>query len=146
MLDIAWTVFEIRMLRDPHASPNGVWTELTSHYLGIKPHPEWAWWALRTQLVDEPGYMVNYGAGTVVTADMRARIKQAIGPFDAGNPQWYPWVSQHILRYGSALPTKQLLEQLLDRAPSTGAVLADIRAMAASASTCPSIDRTKQAQ
>jgi hypothetical protein len=140
MLDVAWSLFEIQMLRDPRASPNRVWTQITSHYLGITPHPDWAWWALRTQLVEEPGYMANYGAGAILTADMRAKIEQSIGPFDAGNSRWYPWVSQHILQYGSQRPAKQLLEQLLGRAPSPAALITDIRTMATTDSTCGSID------
>ncbi|HWG71280.1 MAG TPA: hypothetical protein VN692_17820 [Steroidobacteraceae bacterium] len=136
MLDVAWSLFEIQMLRDPKADPNRVWTDITSHYLGIKPHPDWAWWALRTQLVSTPGYMVNYGAGAILTADLRATIEQSIGPFDAGNPRWYPWLSAHLFRFGSELPTKQLLRQLLGRAPSPVALISEIRGMPASASTC----------
>ena len=34
-----------------------------STYLGIAPHPEWSWWAMRGQLVQEPGYMANYAVG-----------------------------------------------------------------------------------
>jgi hypothetical protein len=104
MLDMVWSLFEIRMLHDPHSDPNLLWTRLTSHYLGIAPHPEPAWWAMRVQLVSDPGYMINYGAGAIVTADLRARIAESIGSFDAGNPQWYPWLSEHLLRFGAQLP------------------------------------------
>ncbi|HEX5461468.1 MAG TPA: M3 family metallopeptidase [Steroidobacteraceae bacterium] len=133
MLDMAWSLFEIRMLRHPDSDPNQVWTRITSHYLGITPHPEWSWWALRVQLVSMPGYMVNYGAGAMLTADLRARIRQGIGPFDTGNPEWYPWVSEHLLRFGSSLPVAQLLEQFLGREPSDAAVLADIERIRAPA-------------
>ncbi len=67
------------------------------------PHPELAWWALRAQLVRWPGYMVNYGLGAVLTADIRERIASEIGPFDTGNRRWYAWTSAHLLRYGSSL-------------------------------------------
>jgi hypothetical protein len=73
MLDVAWALFECRMLREPAADPNAVWTAITSRYLHITPHPELAWWAVRVQLVDKPGYMVNYGLGAIITADPRAR-------------------------------------------------------------------------
>jgi hypothetical protein len=63
VLDAAWSLFEIRMLRNPGADPNALWTEITSHYLRIAPHPEWSWWALRVQLVESPGYMINYASG-----------------------------------------------------------------------------------
>lgn len=44
MLDVAWALFDMRMLRDPDADPNAL---------------------------------------------MRAWTIEAIGPFDAGNPEWY---------------------------------------------------------
>ena len=74
MLDVAWALFELRMLREPTQDPNAVWTEITSRYLNVIPHPELSWWLVRVQLVDSPGYMVNYGLGAVVTADLRQRI------------------------------------------------------------------------
>ena len=120
------TDFEIRMLRDPKADPDQVWTELTSHYLGIKPHPEWSWWAMRVQLVWKPGYMINYGAGAILTADIRARIADAIGPCDTGNPGWYSWVSENLLRFGAQIPPAQLLRQLFGRPPSADALIHDI--------------------
>ena len=49
--------------RSREADPNAVWTDITSRYLHVIPHPELAWWAVRVQLVDKPGYMVNYGLG-----------------------------------------------------------------------------------
>jgi hypothetical protein len=131
MLDVAWSLFEIRMLRDPAFDPNAVWTDITSHYLRIKPHPEMAWWAVRVQLVDAPGYMVNYGLGAVLTAEMRERTSEAIGPFDAGNPKWYGWLSEHLLVYGSERDTKTLMKAFLGRPPSPEAVLKQIRRLGA---------------
>ncbi|MEO7027366.1 MAG: hypothetical protein ABI056_07420, partial [Caulobacteraceae bacterium] len=93
MLDVAWGLFELRMLRDPGADPDAVWTEITSRYLNIRPHPEMAWWALRVQLVDSPGYMINYGLGAVLTADLRRRFRERVGDFDAGNRRWYRYAS-----------------------------------------------------
>jgi hypothetical protein len=133
MLDVAWSLFEIRMLRDPASDPNAVWTDITSHYLRIKPHPEVAWWAVRVQLVDAPGYMVNYGLGAVLTAEMRERTSRAIGPFDAGNPNWYGWLSEHLLVYGSERDTRTLMLALLGRPPSPDAVLKQIHRLGAGA-------------
>jgi hypothetical protein len=127
MLDVAWSLFEIRMLRDPEADPNAVWTEITSVYLGIVPHPEVPWWAMRVQLVGNPGYMVNYGLGAVLTAEIRQRVVQAIGSFDAGNPAWYGWVSDRLLRYGSQRDARSLLPELLGRPVSPAALLEQIR-------------------
>ena len=127
IMDIAWSLFEIRMLRDPDSDPNIVWTAITEHYLRIAPHPEVAWWAVRVQLVSRPGYMVNYGLGAVLTAEMRAAIAQAIGPFDTGNARWYPWTSEKLLRYGSEKSAKRLMDELLGRPLSPDALLTEIR-------------------
>jgi hypothetical protein len=129
MLDVAWALFELRMLADPSADPNRLWTDITSRYLNILPHPEFSWWALRVQLVRWPGYMINYGLGAVVTADIRQQITQAIGQFDGGNPRWYPWVSAHLLRFGSSIATPQLLRRFLGRPVSPAALLRQLQRM-----------------
>lgn len=127
MLDVAWALFELRMLEDPARDPNLVWTGITSRYLNIVPHPELSWWALRVQLVRWPGYMINYGLGAVVTADIRQRIRDGIGPFDEGNPRWYSWTSAQLLQFGSSIETGQLLRQFLGRPVSPDAILAQLR-------------------
>ncbi len=127
MLDVAWSLFELRMLRDPALDPNAVWTEITHEYLRVVPHPEVPWWAMRVQLAGNPGYMVNYGLGALLTAEMRARAAEVIGPFDTGNPRWYDWLSGQLLQYGAARDTRQLLQDLLGRGPSPDALLAQIR-------------------
>jgi hypothetical protein len=127
VLDAAWSLFEIRMLRNPAADPNALWTEITSRYLHIAPHPEWSWWALRVQLVESPGYMVNYGLGAVLTADMRQRIRQSLGPFETGDPRWYGWVSERLLRFGMERDTAELLREFLGRSVTLEALLRDIR-------------------
>jgi hypothetical protein len=126
MLDVAWSLYELRMLRDPAQDPNALWTEITREYLRIKPHPEVAWWAVRVQLVDHPGYMVNYGLGSVLTAEMRRATAEAIGPFDAGNPKWHAWTAGKLLRYGSEKTAKQLMDELLGRPLSPAALLAEL--------------------
>lgn len=126
MLDVAWGLFELRMLRAPQADPNAVWTEITSRYLHVVPHPELPWWALRVQLVDLPGYMINYGLGAVLTADLRHRTRARIGPFDAGNPRWYAWTARTLLRYGNSVATPTLLRRFLGRPVSTAALLAEL--------------------
>lgn len=130
MLDVAWALFELKMLRTPGTDPNVLWSEITSHYLHILPHPELSWWALREQLVDKPGYMVNYGLGAVLTADMRQHIREELGPFDTGDPRWYPWVGEHLLRYGSERDSRTLLQGFLGRPVSPQALLNQIRRLA----------------
>jgi hypothetical protein len=127
MLDVSWALFECRMLRSPAADPNAVWTEITSRYLHIVRHPEISWWAIRGQLVQMPGYMVNYGLGSVLTADLRQHTREALGPFETGNPQWYSWTSDHLLRFGEEIDTCRLLKQFLGRPVSPQALLDQIR-------------------
>jgi hypothetical protein len=130
MLDVAWALFEIRMLHNPAADPSAVWTEITSRYLHVVPHPEYSWWAVRVQLTDSPGYMVNYGLGAVITADIRQRIRQSLGPFETGDPRWYSWISQRLLRVGGEFETAALLRQFLGRAVSPQALIDDMRRLA----------------
>ncbi|HET7756714.1 MAG TPA: hypothetical protein VFK87_05620 [Steroidobacteraceae bacterium] len=131
VLDVAWALFDLRMLRDPRADPDAVWTDITSRYLHVKPHPELAWWAVRVQLVNEPGYMVNYGLGAVITADIRQRIAQQLGPFDAGDSRWYGWLSARLLASGEEHETSRLLREFLGRPVSVEALLAQLRRIAA---------------
>lgn len=127
VLDIAWGLFEIRMAQDPTGDPNAVWTDITSRYLHIAPHPELSWWAVRGQLVDDPGYMITYALGAFVTADLRAHIRERIGDFDAGNAGWYQFVSSRLLRYGGETEPRRLLRRFLGRPVTQAALLADIR-------------------
>jgi hypothetical protein len=126
ILDIAWGLFEIRMARNPKSDPNILWTDISSRYLHIAPHPELSWWAVRGQLVDDPGYMITYALGAFVTADLRARIRVKLGEFDAGNAGWYPFVSAGLFRYGGETEPRLLLRRFLGRPVRQAALLADI--------------------
>jgi len=129
ILDVAWSLYELRMLRDPALDPNQVWTEITSKYLHIKPHPEVPWWAMRVQLGESPGYMINYGLGAVLTAEIRKKTAEVIGPFDAGNRKWYAWTSEQLLVFGSERDTRRLMRDFLGRPLSSAAVLEQLRRM-----------------
>jgi hypothetical protein len=129
MLDVAWALFELRMLRGPTQDPNVVWTEITHRYLNVIPHPELSWWLVRVQLVDSPGYMVNYGLGAVVTADIRRRIASQLGPFDTGDDRWFSWLSQNLLSSGQTQETAELLRGFLGRPVSPQALLTEIGRM-----------------
>ena len=126
MLDVAWSLFELRMFSAPTTDPNALWTEITSRYLHIVPHPEFSWWAVRVQLADLPGYMVNYGFGAILTAEMRDHISAALGPFDAGDSRWYGWLSEQLLRYGSERDTRTLMQDFLGRPVSPRALLGQL--------------------
>jgi hypothetical protein len=125
VLDCAWALFEIRLLQNPDADPNVVWTEITSRYLRIVPHPDLSWWALRVQLAD-PGYMVNYGLGAVLTADLRQHTVESIGPFHTGNSRWYSWLSANLLRFGNERDAFDLLKAFIGRPVSSEALIHDI--------------------
>ena len=71
--------------------------------------------------------MVNYGLGSILTAEMRKAIADAIGPFDAGNTDWYAWTSGKMLRFGSEKSARQLMDELLGRPLSPDALLHEIR-------------------
>lgn len=129
VLDVAWSLFELRMLRDPSADPNEVWTRLTSEYLRIRPHPELSWWAMRGQLVDAPGYMMSYAIGAMLIAALRARTVERHGPWIRGDPSWYPWVSRTLFRYGLERPTREVVEEFLGGPVTPAALLEDMGRM-----------------
>ena len=126
-LDVCWALFEIRMHADPDQVPNDVWTELTATYLGIAPHPEVSWWAMRGQLVQEPGYMVNYALGPIVAADLRAAIRHTRGDWVDGDPAWYEWLSDHVYRWGLERSSGAVFADVVGRPPTSDALLAEIR-------------------
>jgi oligoendopeptidase F len=130
MLDVGWALFDLRMLHDPDTDPNALWTDITHRYLHVVPHPELAWWAVRVQLVHKPGYMVNYGLGAVITADIRDRIARQLGPFQSGDPRWYGWLSGKLLSSGEEHPTMELLREFLGRPVSPEALLMELRRIA----------------
>jgi hypothetical protein len=126
VMDVAWALFEVRMQREPGLDPNRLWTSLTGEYLRIAPHPELSWWAMRGQLVDAPGYMTNYAIGAILAADMRARCAEKRGPFRAGDPGYYAWLSQELYRFGLERPSREVLHAFLGREPSPAALLQDL--------------------
>jgi hypothetical protein len=131
MLDMAWGLFEMRMARAPQSDPNLVWGEIAQRYFRVIRRDDVAWWAVRGQLVEEPGYMVNYALGAFVTADLRARIRSEIGNFDAGNPHWYDYVSRNLYVHGGEDPPRELLRRFLGRDVSADAFLSELERLRA---------------
>ncbi|HEX6617390.1 MAG TPA: hypothetical protein VF046_13890 [Gemmatimonadales bacterium] len=129
VMDVAWALFEVQMLRDPGADPNEVWTGLTRDYLRVRPHPELSWWAIRGQLVDEPGYMMNYAVGAMLIAAVRARIRAEHGPFVTGDTGLYAWLAPRLYRFGLERATREVLEEFLGGPVTPDALLADLRRM-----------------
>jgi hypothetical protein len=126
ILDILWSMFELILIEDPAAYPNQMWTELTHRYLNVRPHPEWSWWAMRGQLFSDPGYMSSYAVAAVLAADLRLRCRELKGAFWQGGEDWYPWLSNHLFRFGRGLPSGQVLSEFLGRSPSPQALAADL--------------------
>jgi hypothetical protein len=126
VLDVAWSLFELRILRDPAAAPNQVWTAITRDYLRIRPHPELSWWAMRGQLVHAPGYMINYAAGAILIAAIRARTRELHGSFTLGDTTWYGWIAPKLYRFGLERPTREVIEEFLGGPVSPAAVLEDM--------------------
>jgi len=127
MMDACWSLFEARLQRDPTLDPNAVWAELTSRYLHVVPHPELSWWAMRGQLIDVPGYLVNYALGAFIAADLRARIVALHGDFTLGDSTWYAFVRDRIYRFGLERSSQRVMEDFLGRRVSADALLADLR-------------------
>ncbi len=128
VMDVAWALFEMRLHELPQLNPNQVWTEITHRYLGIRPHPEISWWAIRGQLVDSPAYMMNYALGAVVAAELRARTAELRGrAIFADDSTWYPWVAARLFRYGLEKPSHDVIAEYLGRPPSTHALLEDMK-------------------
>ena len=126
ILDIAWALFELRVHRPNAPSPNAVWTDLTSRYLKIRPHPEWSWWAMRGQLIESPGYLMNYALGAFVVADLRRTLAVRYGPIAAGRAGWYRAVSDRIYRFGLSRPADRVTRDVLGRAVSSRALLDEL--------------------
>ncbi len=129
VMDVAWALLEIRLERDPTDDPNQAWTAITRDYLKIRPHPELSWWAMRGQLVDEPGYMLNYAAGAILIAAIRARTRELHGAFAAGDSTWYDWIAPRLYRFGLERPSREVIETFLNGPLSPAAILADLRRM-----------------
>lgn len=129
VMDVAWALFEARLERDPTLDPNQVWTAITRTYLRIRPHPELSWWAMRGQLLDAPGYMMNYAAGAIVIAAIRARTRELHGPFATGDSTWYGWVAPRLYRWGLERSSRQVITDFLGGPVTPSPILEDMRRM-----------------
>jgi hypothetical protein len=126
VLDAAWTLFEVELHRHPERSPNEVWAGIAERDLGVRGHPEWAWWAMRGQLIDGPGYLANYALGAVMVAAVRARIRELRGDWATGDPGWYDFVSARLLHSGGAASARELLAAFLGGPLTAGPLLDDV--------------------
>ncbi len=127
LLDACWALFEIELHRAPGRRPNVVWSEVVADGLGIEPHPEWSWWAVRGQLIDGPGYLANYVLAAIAAAALRARIRELRGDWSTGDAGWYGFVSERLLRFGGSRPPAELIRDVLGGPLTVGPVLDDLR-------------------
>jgi hypothetical protein len=126
MLDVCWALFEIELHRRPDRRPNDVWTEITSDGLGIVPHPEWSWWAVRGQLIGGPGYLANYALSAIVAAAARSRLRELRGDWSAGDPGWFETLSNTLFAAGAEVPPAELLQGFLGGPVTEEPLLADL--------------------
>lgn len=126
MMDVAWALFELRMHANPGLDPNVVWSDITSKYLGIVAHPEWSWWAMRGQLIESPGYMMNYALGAMIAADVRERVREQRGAFTTADTRLYDWLCERLYRFGQERSSRDVLEGFLGRPLSANALLTDL--------------------
>jgi hypothetical protein len=127
MLDVCWALFELSLYRDPDLDPNELWTSITSDGLGVEPHPEWSWWAMRGQLIDSPGYLANYALSALIAAALRERLLELRGPWWEGDPGWFAFVGERLFAPGASRPPSDLLEGFLGGPLTAEPLLADLR-------------------
>lgn len=126
VLDVAWSLFELRAYADPAADPDAIWNDIAARYLHVRAEPGLSWWARRGQLVDSPGYMLNYGLGAILAADMRQRASELRGSPGGPDEGYYAWISERLFRFGRERSSREVLRDFLGRAPDPRALLADI--------------------
>ena len=81
---------------------------------------------MRGQLVDAPGYMMNYAVGALLIAAIRDRIVARHGPFATGDSSWYGWVAPRLYRFGLERRTRDVVEEFLGGRVSPAAILKDL--------------------
>jgi len=70
--------------------------------------------------------MLNYAAGAILVADLRAQLREWHGSFAEGDPGWYERVAASLYRFGLERPSQQVIEDFLGRPVSPRALLDDM--------------------
>ena len=86
---------------------------------------------MRGQLIDSPGYMMNYAVGAMLSAAIRARTRELHGTTTAGDSTWYRWIAPRLFRFGLERPTREVLGDFLGGPVTPAPLLEDMRRMAA---------------
>jgi hypothetical protein len=92
----------------------------------VAGHPEWSWWAVRGQLIESPGYLSNYALGGIVVAALRERMATKRPQWWLGDPSWYAYASEHLLRFGATGSSSDIIEGFLGEPLTTRAILSDL--------------------
>jgi hypothetical protein len=70
--------------------------------------------------------MMNYAAGAILNADLRARARELYGPYTEGQAGWYQRISASLYRFGLERTSKDVIEDFLGRPVSPQALLDDM--------------------
>jgi hypothetical protein len=70
--------------------------------------------------------MLNYAFGAILIADIRAGLAEERGTFSHGDPDWYRWASDRLLRFGLEKPSRDVVESFLGRGVRPEALLDDL--------------------
>jgi hypothetical protein len=71
--------------------------------------------------------MSNYAVGYVMTAAFRDRILEVRGSWvERDDPGWYPWLREHLLRFGLERRSGDVVRDLLGGPPTPDALVAEI--------------------
>ena len=81
---------------------------------------------MRGQLVESPGYMMNYALGAFIVADLRETLATRSGPITTGRTGWYRDGSDRIYRFGRARSSGRVIHDVLGRGVSSNALLGDL--------------------
>ena len=69
---------------------------------------------MRGQLVDAPGYMMNYAAGAILIAAIRERTRAgATVSSPRRSRPGTAWVAPRLYRFGLERPTREVVEEFL---------------------------------
>jgi hypothetical protein len=75
--------------------------------------------------------MMNYAAGAMIIAAIRARTRELHGGFSAGDSTWYHWIAPRLYRFGLERPTRDVIQHFLGGMVTPTAILQDMRRMRA---------------
>jgi len=73
--------------------------------------------------------MMNYAAGAILIAAIRARTAEQHGSFVTGDPSWYAWIAPRLFRFGLERPSRDVIEAYLGGPVTPNTIMQDMRRM-----------------